>query len=197
DPDASCEAPGFGDSNVVVGLGTLETLLEDPFLQPGTWILRAEVFSPAPQSWELATTSAPFTVLPGRETVAGCDPSIGNAAADAFKRASAHTTRMATNTCTAFAVKEGVDEVTGAFTNLTASFALLASPSLSGAVGLGAGVLGFEIPSSENLAKELLNKIACNVAKMHEDIALDPPDPNFGTVIEVQRQDVPAVGTPA
>ena len=48
--------------------------------------------------------------------------------------------------------------------------------------GFALGAVGIEIQSYNDVAKKILMMLSCEVARMHEDIAADPPDPAFATV---------------
>lgn len=170
-----CDEPAWGGANVVIGIGTVYTLIAGPSLIPGTWRLRTESVSGG--EWVEHATSEPFTVLP-------CGPgeclgALGAEQAQAFKDASAEATRGAAKVCTSIGLHE---DFSTAQTAIGVGLALVGGSFVSaglGAATLGAGLLGIEVPSYHGAMLKLVQAISCSVTKMHEDIVLDPPDPNF------------------
>ena len=63
--------------------------------------------------------------------------------------------------------------------------------------GFAVGAIGIEFESYNDVAKKILMMLSCEVARMHEDIANDPPDPNFATVQPPVFSTLPSSGQPA
>ena len=57
--------------------------------------------------------------------------------------------------------------------------------------------VGIEFESYNDVAKRILMMLSCEVARMHEDIANDPPDPNFATVQPPVFSTLTSSGQPA
>jgi hypothetical protein len=172
--DGSCDAPAWGSPNTIVGIGTLFILLEGPDLEVGTWRLRTE--NPTPDGWERGYTSAVFGVRPCE---VDCDKQIGRQQADDFKRASGATRDATAKTCTGFAV---VTEI-----GRPVKVRLPAVPPggrtgpFSGpSVGLSLSPTGIflELFTSAT-GMDIARKMSCEVARMYDDIANDPPDPTL------------------
>ena len=83
-----CDAPAWGSPNIIVGIGTVFSLLQSPILQAGTWRLLTESPRPAGvKGWDRGAVSDVFTVMPC-EDAGTCDSTIGTEQAQAFKAAS-------------------------------------------------------------------------------------------------------------
>lgn len=191
----SCERPAWGTPNILLGIGTMFTLIEGPDLEVGTWRLHTE--NPAPDDvWTPGYTSDVFTVRPCDQD---CDSTIGRQQADEFKAASVDNTKLARASCTAFAV---MDRAVGPRLKITnrnpgarsaSGLRIVASLPSGGGLAL---TVGLELGSAA-AGVELAQRMACQVAKMHEDIANDPPDPALHEVAEPQLLTLPVTGSEA
>ena len=186
-----CDDPAWGGANVVVGIGTVYTLIAGPSLIPGSWRLRTE--SVSGDEWVENATSEPFTVLPCGP--GECLDALGAEQAQAFKDASAEATRGAAVACSAIALH---GEFATAQTAVGVGLALAGGSFVSaglGAAALGAGLLGIEVPSYQGALLKIAQAVSCSVSRMHQDIVEDPPDPNFTELAVVTPVSVPPTGT--
>ncbi len=170
----NCDSPAWGSPNVYLGIGTLFVLLEGPDLKVGTWRLRTE--NPTADGWEQGYISDVFTVGPCE---VDCDQQIGRRQADAFKSASGATRDAAANLCTGFsAVTELGQPVRLRIPALPPGGRT--GPFSGPSVGayLSPTGLFLELFTSAT-GMDIAKKMSCEVRRMYDDIANDPPDPTL------------------
>ncbi|WP_248150624.1 cell wall-binding repeat-containing protein [Microbacterium aoyamense] len=195
---ADCDDPAnMGPPNVLIGIGTVYSLIAGPRLLPGDWQLLSE--SGSSGNWSPNHVSDVFTVFPCEP--GACPPSTGAEDAERFKAASREATRGASAVCTAFNVRDvataGRDYVKKSTVRNGVTLIETVRTALGDDSGGSSGDFGVDIPPPP-LWEWMLRGIACNVQQMHKDIELDPPDPNFTSVEQPQFQTVPAgLGSPA
>ncbi len=199
DDTKTCDAPAWGDTNILFGIGTQYSLIEGPDLKVGNWRLRAETEDKATKSWVESATSDVFTVSPC--VGADCDSTIGAAAAKAFKDGVAQPKEITDATCLAFAA-ETVLGAKGARGRAKAAQDAKKEyddiqPSWSAVIiGIGGGLVlqfgGDSLGPGDKKALELLKEISCHASLMFRDIKNDPPDPAFTTIATPQFATVPA-----
>jgi hypothetical protein len=199
DDTRTCDAPAWGDTNILFGIGTQYSLIEGPDLKVGNWRLRAETEDKTTKSWVESATSDVFTVTAcvGAE----CDSTIGAAAAKAFKDGVAQPKEITDATCLAFAAEtvlgaKGVRGRAKAAQDAKKEYDDI-QPSWSAVIiGIGGGLVlqfgGDSLSPGDKKALELLKEISCRASLMFRDIKNDPPDPAFTTIATPQFATVPA-----
>ena len=173
---ANCKNPPWGDKNTYVAIGSLVGVpFSGPLLRPGTWKLLATDTS-GNTGTEL---SDPFTVVSCSPT---CDPTAAQSQLQPWKDRAATQIPPARAQELALAV----DIATRTYKIMSAAYSGL-SFGLGAAIiagGWAAANFDFVVPSTEDLAKALYKQLRTTVSAMWASIALDPPDPNFGTVAQ-------------
>jgi PKD repeat protein len=188
---ASCESPAWGGSNVVVGIGTVYTIVAGPTLYPGNWRLLTEDSAGNPTGLTDVWT---VTACPT------CDRSVTDAIVAEWKARAAQMKFGTDVMCTAWALQEAA-EIPGMITaahgkvmDLTkradayesgaASFLGTVAPIAGGAFfgGIAFPSVDSAIGGGQEKAMEILKNLVCTLRKQYNDIVDDPPDPNFGEV---------------
>jgi uncharacterized repeat protein (TIGR01451 family) len=196
-PAGDCAgAKAWGSPNRIVGIGTVYELLQGPSLRVGSWKIMTE------DSFHVATNlSDIFTVSPC-DIGMGCDSELGQEQADAFKASVAPMADGSTITCLGFELKDAADDPAGAAAKQNLIPPGTEGGSLSGGGfsvsfspvgGLSFGFPGFDNPG-EAKALEILKELTCNLRQMYKDILADPPDANFGSVLQPAYTTVPTLG---
>lgn len=193
--DGDCDSPAWGDPNVIIGIGTVFQLIEGPALVEGTFRLRTETPRPAGQDgWEEGATSDVFTIQPCRDD---CDSTVGAELANEFKAANGEATELATRICDGLSTSDeqaAAESIKGGFEAI-GSRSLFTQGAFIGTFALGA--VGIEFASYNDTAKRILVNLSCQVARMHKDIADDPPDSEFLTVAPPVFSSLTTSGQPA
>ena len=203
-PEGGCKAKKapWSTPNRILGIGTVYSLIEGPTLRVGTWRLLSE--DSAGNGQFVGET---FTVSPCTPD-AGCDPTIGAAAAAAFKAGVDDMRTGSDVACLALKLKDLKDDPVK-----NGGRALDKVPGIEAksyeAGGFGAsfivtpfgGAFSFAIPDFSNpgeaKAMEILQELTCSLRQMYKDIQEDPPDPGFATVFEPVFSTVGDLGDPA
>jgi PKD repeat protein len=188
-----CDSPAWGDTNAIVGIGTVFTLIENPTLHVGTWRLRTEN-----SLGEQTGLSQPFTVRACPE----CKREVAAEVAQEFKNRFRGMQLAADGYCFYQGASEVVQEARGIVGEMTAahgnvlglkkrhdeyragkkSFVATTVPVLAGFVPISFPAVPGLVNPGEEKAKEILKALVCALDKMWDDIALDPPDPAFDQV---------------
>lgn len=187
DPAAgSCDVPAWGSPNVIVGIGSIITLLEAPTLLPGNWRILVEDSTGTPTA-----VSEVFTVT----SCDTCSRELSSAVVAGWKARAGDMREGLGLTCVAFAVKDVVDQVTAARGKVKDATDRAGSYQ-SGDVGfvatiISVGGMGFAFPTAggaigagADKALEILKDLSCAAGAMYADIVADPPDPGYDTVAE-------------
>ena len=199
----------WGTPNHFVGVGSMFEGLEAPFLAIGTWRLLAAPTPTKAVPHPVPEVSIPFHVLPCGAT---CNPTIGQAAIDAWKSAASQATLGGNVTCTLLDLQHSAKGAVKQTVALRAAlYDAIRNPTkvIRGAVeqiateyviDFAGGIISVPVPeykSSEEMAIELLKQLVCSEALMYADIQADPPDPNFTTVAQPSYATIPDPLSPA
>ena len=187
---ANCENPRWGDAQTYVALGTL---LGVPFdgglhklLRLGTWRLFATDMA-GKNGNQFLEPSTVVTCTPTCDTYRSRGPVAavegqGQPGVPTAKRRSALAIDIVMRT---------YNIMSSAYTGL--SFGLSVAILVGGWTALG---FGHFVPSTEDLAKALYKQFRVTVSQMYTGIAVDPPDPNYGTVARPEFQTLDSTGDP-
>jgi uncharacterized repeat protein (TIGR01451 family) len=188
----NCKSPAWGDSNQVITLGSFHVLIENPMLSPGRWRILADGGLIAPD-----VVSLPFTVH--KCTV--CTPQLSSSIAQLWKTSAGQLASALDRGCSTLDLVDGVTDtgaVIGAGTGLIKDLAeefltprtavKLTGLTLEGTMLIGSSVgflgvvvaAGADIPTSRlDAYMLLLRTVTCRADRMYEDMAADPPDPDY------------------
>jgi uncharacterized repeat protein (TIGR01451 family) len=188
----SCDSPAWGSPNQVLTVGTFIIPIESPTLQIGTYRLLGDNANPVgPDS-----ISEPFTI----SACTSCDPRIGILAIASYKATARAMSPAVDPLCKGLNYFNRVAQIKAGAAlsaNVVASlprFALTSVP-VGGAFSFAAITL--EVPTSMlDVYLALLGHVTCKTQQMYEDIALDPPDPDFGTVAQPVFGNLPETTDP-
>ena len=166
----SCKHPAWGSPNNIVGLGTVIQPIEAPPLRIGTWKLLSE-----DTSGNGVGLSDVFSV----DACVDCSRELAAAALGPWKLTAEQNVIGATATCTVMTILNKFDSAR----NLEWSTGGVTMVSVG--LGIGGGftfAVADPFEASQAKAKEILRELVCKVQKMYEDIANDPPRPDFQIV---------------
>ncbi|WP_243075695.1 PKD domain-containing protein [Microbacterium sp. SS28] len=202
----SCSGQPWGKGpNHIVAIGSYFGLLEGPSLEEGNWRLLTETATPADPpgpgvdlsnvapsyDYESVALSEVFTVSP----CPGCSTALAEAQMAEWKLGALNMFQGSAASCTAITALSKYDDAK----NLSTSDIPGAPGGVSIVFTVGGGfVLGFpsDINPTATKAKEILKNLTCLVSKMYEDIVNDPPDPDYGTIVDESIRSVPAANFP-
>ena len=205
----SCDAPAWGEPNTLVGIGTVYSLMEGPYLRVGSWRLLTETIpvDPGEEAVPLAVSDV-FTVSPCDQT---CDPTIAQAVVDEFKTTTLAQWEGYYDACTAMVLVSAAKGMNSAFHDAISgkllTDALQEKLKLDksytwdyGSVTLELTINGANITVvpldetahiAEKKATEILQKLVCTLGAAYADLANDPPDPLYLDVEAPTTRPVP------
>ena len=204
---ASCDSPAWGDVNTIVGIGTVYALIEDPTLHVGRWRLMTENSIGEPTGF-----SNVFTVRPCLD----CSRELGASVAQEFKNRFRGMQLGADALCLGWAIQDVVEGATGIVGELTAAHGKIGRlrqradayesgqasfvATIVGTAGSFGPTLTFPTPQTvisgpAERAKEILKALICDLDKMWDDVANDPPDPAFGDVEQPSFRPIDPLGS--
>ena len=203
---ATCDSPAWGDANTIVGIGTVYALIENPTLHVGRWRLLTEN-----SIGERTGLSNVFTVRPCPD----CSRELGASVAQEFKNRFRGMQLGADALCLGWAIQDVVEGATGIVGEITAAHGKIgrlrqrADAYESGQASFVATIVGtagsfgpgLTFPTPQTVisgpaeeAKEILKALICDLDKMWDDVANDPPDPAFGDVEQPSFRPIDPLG---